>query len=81
MKSWMSSRAVANRSQPSNSGRYPLYYEARPTRQFGSYTLWVAWSDATFSQIDQGSPQGCIAAAERLNAALPGKAGKAAEAR
>jgi len=58
-------------------------YEARPTRMFGAYVVWVNHADGSGRQIAHGEPAFCLREAERLNAALAqdrGRAGPSPEA-
>jgi NAD(P)-dependent dehydrogenase (short-subunit alcohol dehydrogenase family) len=48
----------------------PIRYEARPTRMFGAYTLWASYANGSHAQIGHGTPQACLADADRLNAEL-----------
>jgi hypothetical protein len=52
----------------------PVHYEARPTRMFGAYTLWVTYADGSQAQLDHGTPQRCLAEAVRLNDTLAAQA-------
>jgi hypothetical protein len=52
----------------------PVHYEARPTRMFGAYTVWVTYADGRQAQLDHGTPQHCLAEAARLNDALTARA-------
>jgi len=59
----------------------PVGYEARPTRMFGTYTLWVTYADGSQAQLDHGTPQHCLAEAARLNEVLAAQARKPDHAR
>jgi hypothetical protein len=50
--------------------RTPVHYEARPTRMFGAYTIWVTYADGSEAQLSHGTPQHCLAEAVRLNSTL-----------
>ncbi len=53
-----------------DAAKRPLRYEAHPTRMFGAYTIWVSYADGTRAQLGHGTPQFCLAEADRLNADL-----------
>jgi hypothetical protein len=55
-----------------NDRRIPVHYEARPTRMFGAYTIWVTYDDGSAAQLGHGTPQYCLAEAARLNEMLAG---------
>lgn len=45
----------------------PLRYQARATVMFGAYAVWAIYADGSEKSVAHGTPDHCVALAERLN--------------
>jgi hypothetical protein len=60
--------------------RLPVRYEARATRMFGAYAVWVSYADGTHEPVLHGTPMHCVKEADRLNGELVTRALRSARA-